>query len=253
MTAGELHVLLEKRYPPQQGYVLVREVGNGTGSSCRRHADAVALQCWPSRGLGLDGFEVKVSKSDLRRELEDETKAHEVARFCRRWWLVVADEKVVDGLALPDGWGVLLPSGKGLAVHTKPAERTPEAWPTTFVAALVRAAWEQRPDVADRSREIEKAVRDVVASTEKHHEGELARLKADAESAVGKIQAFDEGFGGYRSLFCATKDRAKRLGEAARLGEDLQADRLEKVAQDVEGIAASIRKAIAKRTAPEAP
>ena len=50
------------------------EVGNSTGAELKRYADAVAINQYPSRSFETIGMEVKISKGDLRRELEDADK-----------------------------------------------------------------------------------------------------------------------------------------------------------------------------------
>ena len=61
----------------------------------------------------LHGHEVKVSRSDWLAELADPSKAEAWKRYCDRWWLV-APAGVVRDRELPQGWGLLVPSAKGL-------------------------------------------------------------------------------------------------------------------------------------------
>lgn len=86
----------------------------------RRVLDAVVVDTWPGafdrvvdhgRGYGLHGIEVKVSRSDLRRELGDLSKAE---RFTDGGFLthfsVLAPAEVLKGwrtLGIPETWGVL--------------------------------------------------------------------------------------------------------------------------------------------------
>lgn len=58
LSEYELFRALRHHYPARE-YALLPQVGNGTGSRCNRHADALALSLWPSRGLHLNGFEIK--------------------------------------------------------------------------------------------------------------------------------------------------------------------------------------------------
>lgn len=64
------------------------EVRNATGANAKRSADAVALNLWPSRGLTVRGFEIKVSKADLRNEIAQPDKAEAIATYCDEWWIV---------------------------------------------------------------------------------------------------------------------------------------------------------------------
>lgn len=60
----------------------------------------------------IEGHEVKVSRSDWLAELADPTKADAWARHCHRWWLVVPHRDIVKDGELPDGWGLMAPSGQ---------------------------------------------------------------------------------------------------------------------------------------------
>lgn len=111
------------------------------------YADVVALHLWPSQ-MQMVGYEVKASRADLKRELDDLAKHTTVGRFCDQWWLVVWDRKWVDGEkalpGIPEDWGLLaFDQGLGeLVAIRKSAARTPQPWPRTFTAALVRRALE---------------------------------------------------------------------------------------------------------------
>src|SRR4051812_8192260 len=50
-------------------HVVIDEVAPQTGSSGpNRFAGVVALGTWPSKGMELEGYELKASRADLRRE-----------------------------------------------------------------------------------------------------------------------------------------------------------------------------------------
>ena len=80
-SAHDLYDLVEKKYPGP-AWVVLAEVCNGTGFAANRWADAVAFGVWPSRGLRIVGFELKSSRSDWRRELENPAKADDIACYC---------------------------------------------------------------------------------------------------------------------------------------------------------------------------
>jgi len=130
-------------------YVVVEEVAPGTGfSGPNRYADVVALSTWPSRGLKLEGFELKASKADLRRELADPGKHRAVARYCDEWSLVVYRRSILEGLEIPAEWGILAvddATGEELETIRKPAKLSPDPWPRAFVCSLVRNAHMQSP------------------------------------------------------------------------------------------------------------
>lgn len=220
-TSSKLFAAIEAAHPAPEWAVL-GEVANGTGSNVRRHADAIAMSLWPSRGLLIRGFEIKVSKSDYRRESRDPMKAEEIAAFVDEWWIVTPPGLLDLALELPPAWGLMEPSGAKLCV-TRRAERT-EAKPLTrsFVAAILRGAqkqvvkqregWIRREEIES---EIEKARKDGEANAPialRREQDELIRYqKAVATFAEATGIAIIDGW----------REDAKALGEAVRVGKAL--------------------------------
>lgn len=111
-----------KRFPPQE-YAVLFEVADATGAVARRYADAVVMSLWPSRGMEIHGIEIKVSRSDYRREAADPAKAESVARYCDKWSLYTASGVVTDLGGVPPAWGVEEFDGKSFRT-LKRAEKT---------------------------------------------------------------------------------------------------------------------------------
>lgn len=141
LSARQIYsAILASHAPPE--WACFSEVGNSTGANCRRHADAVAINLWPSRGYEIRGFEIKVSRSDLKREIGDPEKAESIAKHCNSWWLVTPKGLVEQPDALPLGWGLyeIDEAGKIRSVRAA-VQRTDVPTPGIgFVAALIRAA-----------------------------------------------------------------------------------------------------------------
>jgi hypothetical protein len=178
---SELVVLrrLRTRYGREYGngmrWVFCTHVRDAAGFDGLRTADAVALDLWPSKGLELHGFEVKISRADWLRELKHPDKHRGVGRYCDRWWLVVPDRTIVRAGELPTDWGLiecrepkpirdvpgmydwqrerLLRDAEDAAVRTVRAapKRSAEPLSRTFVAALMRAAVKSGRDDARRA------------------------------------------------------------------------------------------------------
>lgn len=139
LTAGDIVGMIRRRYEARAGWTVFEEAANGTGYHAARYCDALVLQTWPSRGLTAHGFEIKVDRRDLMRELREPKKADTFQRWCDRWWIVVPDVDLFDGLALPETWGVMIVKKGKLAVHREAPELKPEPWGKPFVAALARS------------------------------------------------------------------------------------------------------------------
>lgn len=118
-------------------WVLQFEVANGTGTGVARHADAVAMSIWPSRGYKIHGYEIKVSRTDWQRELKEPKKADAVGDFCDAWFLI-APPDIVNEVEVPETWGWLVPSGKSLRIKKQPVLGARKEVTRSFIAAMLR-------------------------------------------------------------------------------------------------------------------
>lgn len=135
--SADIEVALRKRWPAE-AFALIFQVPNGTGSHKSRTADALVFGLWPSRGLDIEGVEIKVSRSDWRKEIEDPTKAATFSKHCHRWW-IAAPPGVVESGELPPQWG-LLELKRGVLRQTVEAPRTePEPIPHRMWCAVMRS------------------------------------------------------------------------------------------------------------------
>jgi hypothetical protein len=139
MNSKELLKLLGERYPsPDQAFL--PEFCARTGFSPSR-ADAIAMHLWPSMGLELIGFELKVSRADWLREMKQPDKADPVKQFCDRWYLVVPDLKIVKYYdELPIGWGLMHVENGALRTMFEAEKLSPKPIDRFFLAALMRRA-----------------------------------------------------------------------------------------------------------------
>jgi hypothetical protein len=209
VSARTLLTALRQRYPAG-GYALVEEVGNATGAACRRHADALVMSLWPSHGLWLAGFELKVDRRDFQRERKDPQKADAIHRHCDYFWLVVPSLEVAHFDEVPETWGVLTLHGKTLRV-AREATKTPRAEEIArpFVGALLRAA--QRGTEQAVQRELGARVSDVYAKAKAAADGELARAKADLAELRARCARFQEMTG-----ISLEHDNLPRVGEVVK-------------------------------------
>src|SRR5574342_435271 len=104
LTSQDCIAALRKRFPAAE-YAFLEQVANSTGSGVRGWADAIAMGLWPSRGISLWGFEVKVSRSDWKRELAKPKKSSEIQGYCDHS-LVVTTPDIVEPSELPKNWGL---------------------------------------------------------------------------------------------------------------------------------------------------
>jgi hypothetical protein len=139
MRTAEVNAALRARFCAPE-WAIFFEVGDATGAQHRRWADAVAMNLYPSRGLEIQGFEVKVSRSDWTKELKSPDKSGPVQQYCDRWWIVTPAGIVKDG-ELPPTWGHYEVSEGGKIRQVVAAPKL-ESIPVSraFVASIMRRA-----------------------------------------------------------------------------------------------------------------
>ena len=129
---------LAKKYD-DSSYAFLSQVSNATGSRSRRYADAIAFGLWPSRGMEIEGFEVKISRTDWLSELNNHAKSADVQKYCDRWWIVCGDKDIVKKDELPKTWGLMVPrKGGGLRASVKAPLLDSIPINSNFCAAVMR-------------------------------------------------------------------------------------------------------------------
>lgn len=224
-------------------WAILFEVPNATGGAAARRADAIAMSLWPSRGLEVHGFEIKVDRRDWLRELKAPQKAEEIARFCDRWWIAAAPGVVKEG-ELPPGWGLLVLRGASLRQEREAPAREGVVPTRAFLASMLRAAVAQSP--------AEEAVR---AAVDRAREEERKAAKTSADLVRGQAAADLEALKKAVSDFEAasgvriTRWDGQAIGEAVRFvmggGLRMKRTRLESFAEQLRRTLEECDKALA--------
>jgi hypothetical protein len=243
VTATAVKAALEKRYRSPE-WSLLFEVGQGTGMAGGRYADAVAMNLFPSRGLRVEGVEIKISRGDWLRELRAPDKSAPIQRYCDHWWIATTPDIVWPG-ELPPTWGLIELKGGCMRVKVKAPKLDPEPLGRPFLAAMVRRASEKadaelRRRVAEATEaaraKIDERVRREVESRSRDLQ-QLQRIVEEFETASGII--IDNGWRG-----------GTEVGQAVKLVQDIGltslyggvrglADKARDLADKVDGILAS--------------
>ena len=162
----------------EPNWLLGFEVGNSTGAELKRHADAVAINQYPSRSFETIGMEVKISKGDLRRELEDADKCDELYKYVNEWYLVVP-KGLTDGELIPPNWGIMEYHEKSGRLRIKqPAEWHDAVVDKGFMIAFVRGLG--RSDEYTKQQAYREAY-NTVRFQEEQAQKELAALRTSLE------------------------------------------------------------------------
>lgn len=236
-TATQIRQAMSKRWAAPE-YAVMWEVGRATGAvSNQRYADAVIMSLWPSRGLELHGVEIKVTRSDWRREAADPRKAEAIAAYCDRWWIHTGPGVIQDTSELPPMWGAREFNGNAWRT-IKEAEKTEaKACDRAFLASLLRRAdGESRWQIEQQARVIAEAA---VKAANSQIESEIARRSVDSKNARQMIADFEEASGLNIREF--TLGGAKSIGAMVRAVSALGIDR---TYGGVAGILTSLRSVV---------
>lgn len=235
--ANVIRALLHAKYDDTRRYAVAEEVGNKTGYQQRR-LDMVVADVYESNGYAIEGIEIKVSKADLRRELQDSTK-HNIFFSDLDYYSLAAPADIIDKDIIPKHWGIyaarqsedggwsLRTIRKPLSLHDEGISKIDKE----FFACLARALSCQSPTksqitAAERRGEVKGAKKERQKSsfTVRKAEQNIERLE-ELERLYAKCSLWGDG----------SADEGIRKFEAFRQMRDRQSIRnsLEYVAEQV--------------------
>jgi hypothetical protein len=181
-TTESLRVALRDRYTMPE-WILMEEVGNATGCRCKRFADALAYNLYPSKNYHKIGFEIKASKGDLRRELKDGSKSDAIAKYCDEWYLVVP-KGLCDNEDIPMTWGIMELNNDKLRIKKKAEKINKIPFDNDIISGILQSVmrtarntyeWNERIIRDEMSKDIRNHVADGI-------EMAVKEMKADVES-----------------------------------------------------------------------
>lgn len=145
-TTKDIVKAMEAKFQPPE-FALFFEVGNGTGGNLRGWADALTMNLYPSKGLAITGYEFKVSRSDLKHELDKPSKADNVGKYCDYWYLVVPKGLLKEEDMLPTAWGILELQGDKLRQVKRPEKLENIPLTKSFIASILRRESERSKQI----------------------------------------------------------------------------------------------------------
>ncbi|MBQ9000520.1 MAG: hypothetical protein IJ087_01550 [Eggerthellaceae bacterium] len=200
ITTADIRVLLHEKYGDHRKFAYAEEVGNATGLEQKRRLDAVAVNVYKSNNYSIEGIEIKVSRADLRRELQDSSK-HNIFFDWIDYYSLVTTEDVLAATRreeIPPKWGIYEvyagPDGETRAMRTvrKPLSLHDEQAPAIarpFFACLIRALCNQTPSASA----VQAAYKEGETAAAKKYEWQLAHSDAARIAELQEeLAAFDE-------------------------------------------------------------
>ncbi len=211
---------------PEGAYALLPQVRNGTGFTRKKDstADAIAVSCWPSRGLFLAGVEIKVSRSDWKKELASPEKSTHIQKYCRNWW-VATPKGIVEPGELPPNWGQIVVHENRAKIEAGAAELEPEPLDLPLMCSILRAAIKSFSGFVSQN-DVNRMVDERVQSELERHTRVLEnRIKKDSKSR----EAFEKASGVTIGHW-----EAGRIGDAVKFVMDNGVHGMKRVAEDLQ-------------------
>lgn len=223
VTAEEVRALLRARFAAPE-WALLFEVKNRTGSGPGRSGDALAMNLWPSRGLELHGFEIKVSRQDWLRELRRPEKSENLQQYCERWWLVAGDASIVQPGELPATWGLMVVRGRRVVATREAPLLVP--MDRIFMASVLRNAAQNLTDGPEVEAIVQLQVKERMKGAEERCRSRLGFNQDESNRLKESVRLFEEASG-----IQINEYNGERLGE--KLNALLKSDRLLEDASDL--------------------
>lgn len=242
--------LLRKRFPAGE-YALLAEVRDAAGFGSSRAADGIAMNLWPSRGLEVEGIEIKSYRSDWLKELKTPEKAENIFRYCDRWWLVAAAEDVVKVEEVPKTWGLMVVVKGRLKTIKDAPKLTPIGLDRNFVAAMLKRATKGMIPAESIADQVADAREQGKADGKNDSSYQHDRRKEELASLSKRVSDFEDISG----VKINDYQSPKKIGDAVRFildgGTELIEQKLIQLKQTSDFIANHIKTGLVSVSKPE--
>lgn len=175
--------ILRAKYPENE-YVLMEEVSNAAGFNRSNSADYIAVNLWPSRGLAINGIELKSFRSDWLRELKKPDKAESIFQYCDYFWLLTTDETIAKLEEIPVTWGWMTVKGCKIKVLKDAPKLTPAQLSKGFLISMLRRAADKTSFVHKDSIEDKIKQHVEIALEQKGRENDRKLKRAEELSKI---------------------------------------------------------------------
>lgn len=231
--------ILRSKYPANE-YALMSEVSNAAGFYRSNSADYIAVNMWPSRGLAINGIELKSFRSDWLSELKKPAKAENIFKYCDYFWLLTTDETIAKIEEIPETWGWLCVKGNKIKTIKDAPKLTPIPLDKHFLVCMLKRAADKTSFVHIDSiqEKIEEAKEQANILRDRENKRKLDR----ADELITIVKDFEEGSGlkfGTWGLH-----EPKKVGEAVKFIHNGGTEKIQKDLQRLRVTSESIFKAI---------
>lgn len=211
--------VLSKRYPSNE-YALMAEVSDDAGFGRSRSADYIAVNLWPSRGLTIEGIELKSYRSDWLNELKNPKKAENIFQYCDYFWLLTASEDIAKAEEIPDTWGWMCIKGEKIFIKKDAPKLEPKQVTRGFLCAMLKRACDRSDFIHKDS--IQEAIEEAKERAKTNDKYLLDRANKELNELREKVMKFEKASG--ISLEFRWRDESDKIGKAVKFINDGGAD-----------------------------
>lgn len=228
------------------GCALLTEV---TAPNRTNRADAIHVGMWASRGYTVDVHELKTSHADFKRELDKPAKAEAWWPHSNTFWIVAPHIGVAPPELLPNGWGLMVPGGRGRRFKTvvEPERRDFQPSTALLAALLVSMETDLNNALESQSRRLHEQRRMEVSKIEREaglRNDPQTRERLELMDQLEKLTGFRLTDWGYQTSatpetwadairYALTEIRATEKIADTLADLDAQADRMKQAAADI--------------------
>lgn len=217
--------ILRKRFPENE-YALMEEVSDAAGFNRSRSADYIAVNLWPSRGLAINGIELKSGRGDWLNELKNPKKAENIFQYCDFFWLLTEDETVAKLEEIPISWGWLCIKGEKIFTKKEAPILTPKDISRNFLCSMLKRA-------SDKSKFIRlDAIDEHITKAREMGKDESRRTITQVQSELKELKNLVDEFQGASGIQITNHryhiNDPKKIGEAVKFLEQGGAEQLKK-------------------------
>lgn len=150
VSTDQIYSLLHARYKAPE-WAAFGELRNAAGFGASRSCDFFALHTWPSKGFMRVAVEIKVSRGDFFRELNNPKKRAYFQSISHEFYFA-APSGLIKPAEVPEGCGLLEATPKTIRAKVRAKQREPEDLDMDQVTTILRAAADRR-EQAERKYE----------------------------------------------------------------------------------------------------
>lgn len=188
MTSTDIVKSLLVKHPSPE-WASFTELATGTGAFSRNYIDFWTMSCYPSKGFRTVAYEIKCSRGDFMREIDNPKKREMAVELSSECYFVVP-HGLIKPEEVPEPWGLCYVNKSGQTVRKQVAKQRKFEPDIMFMAAVARKASEAT--VLRRQALLKFDGNDVTPENFESIIDEAARKKAETNAWKYKQEIAEE-------------------------------------------------------------